>query len=439
MHASRGGLGTCWASLSLSLALAVLSAAVPSAARGDRIKIGESEWKDPPKIDEQVAKAYLESDKAKCGNCHASRLLPDDGKAILGLGNNFTDAFVSMKNIDTIFVNPAINLTAVFFSLLEPATLAERATPDPTLAPPDEPIAPVRVPPWWRVKDKNASFYIASARGNRATHMMIADLDEVGKEIRKGTKKGLFKDEADYIKHINERHDTFAQVAAYIRNHTSAPKFEGYRDRPGQFWVGEFKVNKELAEKGATVFKTRCASCHAVEGATLLVTTDDEYAGRKLGTDEALCKTPGNRKIDADWFNKSLLATVLGGEAKVPEKCAYVAPPLVGIWAAAPYFHNGSVPTLEGVLNSSSRPAKWAYAADGDPGKRVFDAAAVGWKVHPVTGQEKLASKFTVQKYSFSNFTYNTSRLGFSNKGHTYGDTLSDSERKALIEYLKTL
>ena len=37
----------------------------------------------------------------------------------------------------------------------------------------------------------------------------------------------------------------------------------------------------------------------------------------------------------------------------------YVAPPLEGIWASAPYLHNGSVPTLWHLLHNDSRPAAW--------------------------------------------------------------------------------
>jgi hypothetical protein len=42
-------------------------------------------------------------------------------------------------------------------------------------------------------------------------------------------------------------------------------------------------------------------------------------------------------------------------------------------------------------------------------------------------------------KRTASEVTYNTNLPGYSNKGHTYGDSLKDDERKALIEYLKTL
>ena len=34
---------------------------------------------------------------------------------------------------------------------------------------------------------------------------------------------------------------------------------------------------------------------------------------------------------------------------------------------------------------------------------------------------------------------YDTSRKGLSNAGHTYGDDLTEAERLAVVEYLKTL
>ena len=374
----------------------------------------DSTWKDPPEINEKVAKEYL--DEATCRRCHEASLLPG-GEPILGLGNNFTDQWVGARGVSTMFQNPAISLTARFFSGVDPATLAVREKPDKALEPPEGDIAPVRVPPWWRVKDKNASFYIGSARGNRVTHMMLADLLEFAVE-----EQG--KDQVANLKKLHD--DTFVQVAAYIRHHTSAPKFEGFQP--------DYKVDKALAATGEKIFRAECAKCHDVKGFTLLVTTDDrDREGRVLGTDEALCSTPGNREIDAAWFNQSPFATELGGKAEVTRKCAYVAPPLSGIWAAAPYFHNGSVPTLEGVLNSKLRPKKWAYAEFGKPEKRDFDRDAVGWKVFTGDVRPRTQPKKTKP------YVYDTILPGYSNQGHTYGDSLTRQGRKALIEYLKTL
>ena len=74
--------------------------------------------------------------------------------------------------------------------------------------------------------------------------------------------------------------------------------------------------------------------------------------------------------------------------------------------------------------------AKWAYAEDGDPEKRVFDPDAVGWKVFTGTVRPKPKAK---------PYVYDTTVPGYSNQGHTYGDSLTDEKRKELIEYLKTL
>ena len=37
----------------------------------------------------------------------------------------------------------------------------------------------------------------------------------------------------------------------------------------------------------------------------------------------------------------------------------YTAPPLDGIWATGPFLHNGSVPNLALVLDSTRRPTYW--------------------------------------------------------------------------------
>jgi hypothetical protein len=41
----------------------------------------------------------------------------------------------------------------------------------------------------------------------------------------------------------------------------------------------------------------------------------------------------------------------------------YVAPPLDGVWATAPYLHNGSVPTLAALLDTRNRPTYWRHEA----------------------------------------------------------------------------
>jgi hypothetical protein len=96
----------------------------------------------------------------------------------------------------------------------------------------------------------------------------------------------------------------------------------------------------------------------------------------------------------------------------------YKARPLSGIWASAPYLHNGSVPTLAALL-SSERPASFAV------GKVEFDPQAVG------------LSDQVLDAAQVSHF--DTRAAGNGNGGHLYGTRLAEADKRALIEYLKTL
>ena len=122
-----------------------------------------------------------------------------------------------------------------------------------------------------------------------------------------------------------------------------------------------------------------------------------------------------------DWYNKSWFSQ---GDhpARLTPFNGYIAPPLDGIWITAPYFHNGSVPTIEGVLNSKLRPAYWT---------RNFDSTKYDY--------EKLGWQFQTLSSPGNKYVYNTTLPGYGNYGHTFGDHLSEAGRKAVIEYLKTL
>jgi hypothetical protein len=100
---------------------------------------------------------------------------------------------------------------------------------------------------------------------------------------------------------------------------------------------------------------------------------------------------------------------------------AYKARPLEGIWATAPYLHNGSVPTLYDLLQApEKRPVTFAV------GTTVFDSKKVGFDTSPAaTG---------------NTFIFDTRLDGNSNKGHVYGvSALTADQRTELLEYLKSL
>jgi hypothetical protein len=97
---------------------------------------------------------------------------------------------------------------------------------------------------------------------------------------------------------------------------------------------------------------------------------------------------------------------------------AYRARPLDGIWTTAPYLHNGSVPSLyQLLLPASKRIARFPV------GSRELDPVDVGFSIAPVEGA----------------FEFDTSLPGNRNTGHEYGTQLSEDDRRALVEFLKSL
>jgi hypothetical protein len=99
----------------------------------------------------------------------------------------------------------------------------------------------------------------------------------------------------------------------------------------------------------------------------------------------------------------------------------YANHPLDGIWARAPYLHNGSVPTLRDLLEPPDRRPLVFYR-----GYDVYDQARVGFVTSVA---EEGGRQF---------FLYDTSLPGNSNAGHLYGTALPDEDKAAIVEYLKT-
>jgi hypothetical protein len=102
--------------------------------------------------------------------------------------------------------------------------------------------------------------------------------------------------------------------------------------------------------------------------------------------------------------------------------CAYEARVLEGIWAAAPYLHNGSVATLDDLLKpADQRRASFKIGPN-------YDIEAVGLSVE----QDRF-------DYELQTTDCNDLGSGNSNCGHEYGTDLTDDDRRALLEYLKSL
>jgi mono/diheme cytochrome c family protein len=357
-----------------------------------------------------------------CLQCHAERL---DGELVIGLGSQSADYTDDIGNYaeligslvdseaaraewskwrdrivtvapytvtETIGVNPADNLAAILFSHRDPDTL--EWSEEPRLEYPPNIVVPVDVPPWWHMQKKNAMFYVGAGRGDHARIMMTAST--------------LCVDSVEEAEAIDAY---FPDVRSYLL--TLEPPAWPYATDPA------------LVETGRVIFEQICASCHGTYGEAeqypnLIVAIED------VGTDSTMTLGAGQfADRFLDWYNKSFF----GELSFLSPAPGYVAPPLDGIWATAPFLHNGSVPTLAALLESPTRPTYFTRSYDSSD----YDPIAVGWNFTPLAnGQDTDQDVDRVE-------IYDTTLLGYGNGGHTFGDALTAGERSALLEYLKTL
>ncbi len=258
------------------------------------------------------------------------------------------------------------------------------------------------VPGWWLLKKKKTMYHTGTADARSVRSLMQFMLSPLN------SRATFDKEEA-----------TYADIQAYLLS-LEAPKYP-------------FPIDKELAGKGAVLFEKTCAKCHGTYGAkwtypNKLVPLD------VIGTDRA--RYDGFAARFGEYYNQSWFAQEKRSGSKegckVQASPGYQAPPLDGIWATAPYFHNGSVPTVHHVLNSKARPKVFtrSYKTDTD----AYDPVKLGWKVQVLDkGPDASMPPYERRKI------YDTTQPGRGNGGHTFGDHFTDEERWAVIEYLKTL
>ncbi len=370
-------------------------------------------------------------------------------------------------------------------------------------------------PPWWNMGMRPRKFFDAGVSNDSTRIIMAAGPGEL---------EEIFS--ADGVPYRTRIEEWDQDLEAYFLS-LESPEYPG-------------EVNIPLAEQGAVLFHTKdlwaeegnvdhpkppggngsCASCHGVyspryanDPAFLENPALEGVAGHispleVIGTDAARSDmlTPTLRAgWDTTYWGYTdgvegfvapedkdplteMLDDMLPIESRPQGLCGwqkdvigYQAPPLYGIWATAPYVHNGSIPTLEQLLDSSRRPAIWRrmIQEDGpvkgfDQSMAAYDHNAVGWKHdelvcgdmpgNPLTNCNPVDDKgpsLTQLIQNFLNSTlswaglvsipdptpdsidkrliYDTRILGNGNDGHIFSDVLTDTERAAVIEYLKTL
>lgn len=371
-----------------------------------------------------------------CLQCHAGEI---NGRLVIGLGNIVNDytsdavgtlgpsvidlippgtpgadslielierqqAISFQTTQPTVGTNPAVTLAVALASHRDASTLAwldEPHTPLPQIR------LPVDVPPWWRTAKKHSHFYNGMGRGDHRGTMILASM--------------LCTDTNDEAAEIM---DYFDDVFAYIRS-IEPPAYP-------------FEIDREVADLGREVFMTNCSGCHGTYGAI-----DAEETYPNLVVPLSVIETDGvyasyNENLDElqDWFGQTFYAQFsqiqIENESPLDGESfrGYTAPPLDGIWATAPYLHNGSVPTLAALLESDTRPVYWKRV---DYDSTHYDTENIGWPYERLTYGQDGASD------AERKFIYDTTIEGHSASGHLFADELGLSERLQLLEYLKTI
>jgi hypothetical protein len=235
-------------------------------------------------------------------------------------------------------------------------------------------------------------------------------------------------------------------------------------------------IDPAAAAQGKTVYEKNCQRCHALinradadrKAHDRLIPIDevatdskmtDNHARRLSGEPLKTGLLEGRAMVPAGVFDdrasgndilRHVLAGVIAGQighqdtagattqerpppptpaAAAPAK-GYKARSLNGVWATAPYLHNGSVPTLADLLSDKRVAGFWISSNRFDlqknefyPGSNSFDTKNVGLATEQSDGA----------------FWFDTTKDGNKNTGHRYGTGLQPNEKTWLIEFLKTL
>ncbi len=247
-------------------------------------------------------------------------------------------------------------------------------------------------PAWWNVSRRQRLYIDGFVEKNhRALVPFVMDQRNSGKKMRGWE-------------------DKFEKIFAYIES-LEPPKYP-------------FDIDPRLAKQGEQVFNRHCSSCHGRYGAGSRYPAK-MVAIENIGTDrvrfDALTVKHRQNYHDS-WYAH------YGEDETIVDPIGYQAPPLNGIWASAPYLHNGSIPTLWHLLRPKQRPMIWKRASPS-----AYDRQRVGLNVDEVDAIPADLRGDQRREY------FDTSVFGKKASGHDYPSKLSDSEKQALLEYLKTL
>jgi hypothetical protein len=235
-------------------------------------------------------------------------------------------------------------------------------------------------------------------------------------------------------------------------------------------------IDQPLAARGAVLYHDMCQGCHLPPVTTPAFWTSGRWTkpnaageryldlkmidisevgtdpGQAVGTKNRTVTIPNDPRITSTQFGLELGQVVEATatqwyDSQVPPTPAadrermngnrengirallkYKARPLNGIWATPPYLHNGSVPNLYALLSPvPERPAKFYL------GGREYDPVNVGYDYGKIAGGFEFDTSINGNRNTGHEFSNDKSRPGVLNR------ELTPDERRALVEYLKTL
>ncbi|SRR5579884_2523350 len=175
-----------------------------------------------------------------------------------------------------------------------------------------------------------------------------------------------------------------------------------------------FAIDEARSARGKAIFAQQCAECHS-------------FSGSKTGTVEHLASVNTDPyRLNSYTYIFSVNQATLYPNSRYRfthfvKTDGYANQPLDGIWARAPYLHNGSVPTLLDLLaDPANRPKQFIRGYD------VYD-------------QQRAGFVYDTPEARAGGFLYDTTIPGNGNGGHLWGTRLPDDQKRDLVEYMKTL
>jgi mono/diheme cytochrome c family protein len=342
-----------------------------------------------------------------CLLCHGGTIA---GRTIIGLGNSTMDLEGLFGDLLANTPRPAVSFRLSYvrgtIDPVSPAAFLASFRDSEIDLRPQIPLDYYRdlcsdPPAWWLLKKKRTRDWTGAVDARTTRLDMVTLLNPFNS--------------GGYVK---RQEPVFADIHAFVLS-VQPPKYP-------------FPIDAAKAERGGSLFADHCARCHGTYGERWTY-PNKIVPLAKIGTDPRLAESFSARNVghfNASWFARE--AGPDGEPFTVSDTRGYQAPPLDGIWATAPYFHNGSAPTVYHVLNSGARPK--VFTRSYRTGEEQYDTVRLGWRVTALERSPDAAtSDFERRK------VYDTSLPGQGNGGHTFGDDLTDDERQAVIEYLKTL